>query len=169
MTDRARVTVRVDAARDLAFTVFTEEIDTWWRKGKRYRMTEGSTMSLEPRVGGRFREVRGARSWEMGEVLVWDPPKRLVLAWRPVNFRPADPSTEVEVVFERAIGHQGEATMVTIEHRGWDQVRPDHPVRHGQAARAFILSTGRWWGDLMSALRERVLARGSPDDSGGSP
>jgi hypothetical protein len=44
-------------------------------------------------------------------------------------------------------------TQVTVEHRGFAALRPDHPVRHGQEAPAFIRTLGMWWGDLMSALR----------------
>src|SRR5690606_17592862 len=82
----------------------------------------------------------------------------LVIAWRAVNFRQGDPDTEVEVTFERAIGHSGEGTLVTLEHRGWSQVRDDHPVRHRQSARAFITSHARWWGDLAAALQLHVAS-----------
>ena len=160
MSDRARVSVRVSVTRELAFSVFTEDIDRWWGRGKRYRMREASTLMLQPRVGGRFTETlqgaEGARVWDMGEVLVWEPPKRLVLAWRSTNFAPEDPSTEVEVTFERAIGQAGEGTLVTIEHRGWRRLRPDHPARHGQDLRAFYVTLARYWGDLASALRDHT-------------
>jgi uncharacterized protein YndB with AHSA1/START domain len=163
--DRARVSVRVAAVRELAFEVFTADIDAWWRHGKRYRMGEPSTIALEPRLGGRLTEtftVRGKeRVMESGRVTVWEPPVRLVIAWRAANFRAEDPSTEVEVTFERAIGHSGEGTLVTIEHRGWSAVRPDHPARHGEEARAFLASLGRWWGDLAASLREVLDRRGS--------
>lgn len=159
MTDRARVTVRVAAPRELAFDVFTRELDGWWRHGRKFRVGETSTMALEPRVGGQLTETvrtpRGTKVWVMGAVEVWEPPERLVLSWRAVNFAPEDPSTEVEVTFERAIGHSGEGTLVTVEHRGWSAVRPDHPVRHGQPPAAFVRSMGLWWGDLMASLRER--------------
>lgn len=160
MNDRVRVTVRVSAPRDVAFRVFTEEIDGWWRRGKRYRVGEPSVMTLEPGVGGRLQEtVRtadGHRSFDLGNVLVWQPPERLVLSWRAVNFTPKDPSTEVEVTFARAVSDSGEATLVTVEHRGFASLRPDHPVRHGEEAAVFIARMGRWWGDLMTTLRERL-------------
>lgn len=160
MSDKARVTVRVAAPREIAFSVFTEEIDGWWRHGKKFRMGEPSVMSLEPRPHGKLQETvrtaSGHHVYDLGEVLVWQPPERLVLSWRAVNFGPSDPSTEVEVTFERAVGYSGEGTLVTVEHRGWDKVRPDHPVRHGQAPSVFIVAMARWWGDLMSSLREGI-------------
>jgi uncharacterized protein YndB with AHSA1/START domain len=163
VSDQARVSLRVAAPRDLAFTVFTEEIDAWWRHGKRYRLGERSVMRLEPGVGGRLVETvtrkAGEREYEMGRVTAWEPPARLVIEWRASNFTERDPSTEVEVTFERAIGHSGEGTLVTLEHRGWSAIRADHPVRHGEEARAFLASMGRWWGDLGASLREHLAAR----------
>lgn len=155
--DRVRASLRVKRARDEVFTVFTEELDAWWRRGKRYRMGEESVMHLAPEVGGALTETVaiGGRTkvYEMGRVTVWEPPRRVVIAWRPVNFRASDPSTEVEVTFERAIGAGGESTEVTIEHRGWSAVRPDHPARHRQDVPAFIHTMAFWWSDLASSLR----------------
>jgi uncharacterized protein YndB with AHSA1/START domain len=163
VSDQAKITLRVAAPRDVAFSVFTDEIDGWWRHGKRYRMGLDSTMRLEPGVGGRLTETVRARGKErvyaMGEITVWEPPARLVIAWRAVNFGPSDPSTEIEVLFERAIGHSGEGTLVTLTHRGWSRVRPDHPVRHGEDDKTFVAGMGRWWGDLLSSLREHAAER----------
>jgi uncharacterized protein YndB with AHSA1/START domain len=163
VSDAARVSLRVAAPRDVVFSVFTEEIDAWWRHGKRYRMGEPSVMQLEPGVGGRLVETvkkgERERTYEMGRITAWDPPARLVIAWRAVNFSTSDPATEVEVKFDRAIGHSGEGTLVTLEHRGWSRVRADHPVRHGEEAKTFIATMGRWWGDLGTALREHVADR----------
>jgi uncharacterized protein YndB with AHSA1/START domain len=163
VSDRARVSLRIAAPRDLAFAVFTDEIDAWWRHGKRYRLGEASVMRLEPGVGGRLVETvkrkSGEREYEMGRITAWEPPARLVIEWRAVNFGASDPSTEVEIQFERAIGHSGEGTLVTLEHRGWSRIRADHPVRHGEEARAFIARMGQWWGDLGTALREHVARR----------
>jgi hypothetical protein len=45
-------------------------------------------------------------------------------------------------------------TLVTVEHRGWSRIRPDHPARHGLEVGPFLRMMGLWWGDLLSALRE---------------
>ena len=37
VADRARVSLRVAAPRDVVFSAFTEEIDAWWRTGPAYR------------------------------------------------------------------------------------------------------------------------------------
>lgn len=164
MNDRTRVTIRVAAPREVAFEVFTQEIDVWWRHGRKFRVGSEGAIALDPREGGKLTETLTTKSGktrvlELGEVLTWEPPQLLVFSYRPVNFQVPDPSTEVEVTFERAIGHSGEGTLVTLEHRGWSQVREDHPVRHGQAPKVFIASMGRWWGDQMSSLREHVAGR----------
>ncbi|MCA9706275.1 MAG: SRPBCC domain-containing protein [Myxococcales bacterium] len=162
--DEARVTVLVRVPPREAFRVFTEEIDAWWRRGRRYRIAKGrdGTIHLEPGVGGRlFESYRSAagndKVVQTGEVTVWEPPHRLVLRWRAVNFAPHE-HTEVEVSFAESLS----GTQVTVVHRGWSQIRPDHPARHGQAVGPFLRSMGLWWGDLMTSLRLRSSAAVDP-------
>ena len=53
--DRVSTSVFVDAPPDIAFEVFTAQIDRWWRHGMKFR-TGGRSVSvlhLEPRLGGR--------------------------------------------------------------------------------------------------------------------
>lgn len=158
--DQARVTVLVKVPPDEAFRVFTEEIDLWWRRGRRYRIAKGrdGTIHLEPGVGGRlFESYRSAagndKMVQTGEVTVWEPGRRLVLRWRAVNFAP-DEHTEVEVEFDESPS----GTQVTVTHRGWSKIRLDHPARHGDAVPVFVRRLGMWWGDLMTSLRLRVLS-----------
>ncbi|MCA9653315.1 MAG: hypothetical protein H6712_17075 [Myxococcales bacterium] len=57
---------------------------------------------------------------------------------------------------------------MTVVHRGWSRIRPDHPARHGQPVASFLRTMGLWWGDLLSSLR--LLAarpRRSDDDPPG--
>lgn len=155
--DRAAATVLVNVPRAETFRIFTEEIDRWWRAGVRFRKgaPARSVVHLEPKLGGRLFEAVGdgpeARIFETGRVTAWEPPTRFVMEWRAVNFEPGE-ATEVEVVFaESASG-----TLVTVTHRGWSKIRPDHPVRHGQDVRAFLRTMGMWWGDLLFALRDHT-------------
>lgn len=153
--DQVRVTVSVPVAPAEAFAIFTQEIDLWWRRGPRFRAVGGerALIAIEPHVGGRVFEslADGGPVHEIGQVLAWEPPARLLFVWRAVNFAPAE-HTEVEVSF-RAVGA---ATHVTVLHRGWAAIRADHPVRHGQPPDAFIATMGRWWGDQLSALRQQA-------------
>jgi uncharacterized protein YndB with AHSA1/START domain len=139
--DAVTVTAFVAVDPELAFEVFTREVDVWWRRGPQYRPGRGrdGTMRLEGRVGGRVLEVYDEAAgdvYELGRVRVWDPPARLVFTWRGTNFTP-EQSTEVEVRFEPDAG----GTRVTLEHRGWATLPPDHPARHG-LGRAFSAMIG---------------------------
>lgn len=110
-------------------------------------------LRLESGVGGRLVETietaTGTHVVERGRVMAWDPPNRLELEWRAANFTPAE-STTVEVVFEPS----STGTLVTVTHRGWSRIRPDHPVRHGQEVVAFMRENGLWWGELVTSYRE---------------
>jgi len=137
-----------------AFRIFTEEIDLWWRGGLKYRMgRKDSVLQLEPRLGGRlFETVAGKIVHETGRITLWEPPNRLLLDWRVSNFT-ADEKTEVEVRFEPSPS----GTLVTVQHRGFSRLRPDHPVRHGEEPSAFVRRMALWWGSLLSSLRECAL------------
>lgn len=152
--DQARAMVSVAVPREVAFDLFTREIDLWWRRGPRYRHFGGESalVAIEPFVGGRVFESAGGEGpvHEIGRVLDWEPPSRLRFEWRLANFAPHE-CTEVEVVFEAV----GSATQVTVTHRGWGAIRADHPARHGQDTAAFLRRQGLWWADQLRALRER--------------
>ena len=158
--DQARVTALIEVPPDIAFRAFTEEIDQWWRRGLKYRVSGKGRgiLHLESGVGGRLFESIQSKSGaakvvETGRVTAWEPPHRLVLEWRNVNFSPSE-KTEVEVLF--AASPSG--TRVTVTHRGWSAVRADHPARHGLEVAAFLRMMGLWWGELMAALRTHVKA-----------
>jgi uncharacterized protein YndB with AHSA1/START domain len=158
--DVARVSVFVRVPPAEAFRVFTEEIDAWWRSGPRFRV-----MGREP---GRLRLHEGKltetvilasgreKVFEVGRAVVWEPPTRLVLEWRLVNFAPSE-KTLVEVLFSAS----GEGTMVRLSHSGWAAIRADHPARHGESEAAFLRTMGLWWGELATSLREHIEARAS--------
>ncbi|HEX4459577.1 MAG TPA: SRPBCC domain-containing protein [Polyangia bacterium] len=155
--DRARATVQVAATPAVAFDLFTREIDAWWRRGSKFRASgrQAGVLCFEGGVGGRLFETFTVDGQEqlvvVGTITAWEPPARFVFDWRNRNFAPHE-RTEVEVRFEAA----GDGTRVTVEHRGWSAIRPDHPARHGLAASAFIASMGMWWGELLGALRRHV-------------
>ncbi|MDE3011410.1 MAG: SRPBCC domain-containing protein [Pseudomonadota bacterium] len=150
--DRVRVTVAVAVTPEIAFEIFTREIDLWWRRGPRFRHFTGdhALIAIEPCEGGRVFEQAGADgpAQESGRVLVWQPPARLVFQWRIANFTQGE-HTQVEVLFEAAAG----GTAVTVTHSGWAAIRSDHPVRHGRQVTEFIDQTGRWWGSLLTSFR----------------
>ncbi|HET7501694.1 MAG TPA: SRPBCC domain-containing protein [Kofleriaceae bacterium] len=153
--DKVTVTVFVEISPADAFAVFTGEIDQWWRRGPAYRVAgkRPGVLHLEPKLGGRLFEEyhEGAAVHEVGTITAWDPPIHLAFEWRSITFVPGE-VTRVDVRFV-GVGH---GTRVTLEHRGWSRIRDDHPVRHGKAASAFLADLGRWWGALLSSLREHT-------------
>lgn len=156
--DRATVTVTVDVEPAVAFEVFTQEIDLWWRRGVAYRVAgrKPGTLVLEPKLGGRlFEQYQGPAGpavHEAGRITTWEPPTRLAFEWRAVNFAPGE-VTYVEITFTRT---ESGRTQLVLVHRGFAALRADHPVRHGDPPAMFSARIGRWWGDLLSAFRERV-------------
>lgn len=162
--DQARVTVSVALPPAEAFTIFTQDIDLWWRRGPKYRhlgdagQGERALIAIEPHEGGRVFESLGDDGpvHDIGRVLAWQPPTRLVFEWRNAGFSPAE-HTEVEVSFEPSAN----GTRVTVTHRGWAAIRADHPARHGQATAAFVRGLGLWWGEQLSSLRMAASIRAS--------
>ena len=158
--DTARVSVFVRVAVEDAFEVFTKEIDAWWRTGPQFRIAgkRRGRLFFEEGVGGRLFETfelsTGPRTIEVGKVTAWEPPSRVALEWRNVNFKEGE-VTFVEVRFEP----MNDGTMVTVAHRGWSALRDGHPARHGLVGAAFTRMMGMWWGDLMTGLREHIAER----------
>lgn len=158
--DQARVTVSVAVPPEVAFEVFTAEIDRWWLPGRRFRNAGNSRgiMRIEPEVGGRifesFERAGETHIVQVGDITVWEPARRLVFSWRNANFAPQE-STEVEVEFTGSPA----GTTVTVTHRGWSALPEGHPARHGQAGPDFSRMLGMWWGELLGSLRTHAAAR----------
>ena len=112
-----RRTVAVKAPPQRAFEVFTSGIGRWWPKSHHIGPVDPETVIIEPRDGGRwFERSPDGSECELGKVLVWDPPSRLVLVWQlTAEWRyDADLITEVEVRF---IAEGESSTRVELEHR----------------------------------------------------
>jgi uncharacterized protein YndB with AHSA1/START domain len=150
--DAARVTISVAVDPRVAFEVFTREVDLWWRKGPRFRPS-GSTvgvLTFEPGVGGRLFETVGERVIVAGTITVWEPAARLAFEWRNTNFAPAE-KTFVDIRFEPS----SNGTRVTVEHRGFAALPPEHPARHGNQGAAMSRMMGMWWSDLLRGYVDR--------------
>jgi uncharacterized protein YndB with AHSA1/START domain len=113
-------------------------------------------MHVEPRLGGAvvesWLEDGAPQQFELGRVIVWEPPARFSFTWRNATFAPLE-QTEVEVTFARA----GTATLVTVRHRGFERLRPDHPARHGMADPELQSAVAAFWADLLTSLRVLAL------------
>jgi uncharacterized protein YndB with AHSA1/START domain len=107
---------------------------------------------IEPRAGGRWYGVHEDgvdRPW--GDVLTWDPPSRLVLAWRLSHEFAYDPDllTEVEVRF--AAAGDGE-THIELEHRGLER------FGDSEGARRTITGMDSGWGLILDSFKALVGA-----------
>ncbi len=155
--DVATVTVLVKVPPSDAFSIFTTEIDLWWKRGPAYRIggRNPGQINLECGPGGRLLETfelaSGPQTFEMGKIVAWEPPHRLAFEWRGVNFK-SDEKTVVEVTFEPSAS----GTRVTVRHSGWSALGEGHPARHGLTGRDFSRMIGLWWAGLMTSLREHA-------------
>jgi uncharacterized protein YndB with AHSA1/START domain len=138
-----RRTVTVSATPDQAFKVFTSDIGRWWPASQKIGASPFNSATIEQRVGGRWFETgEDGSECQWGDVLVWDPPSRLVLAWRIRADWQFDPSllTEVEVNFSPT-GDGG--TRVQLEHRLLENMGAS-----ADAARSIFDSEQGWNGIL---------------------
>jgi uncharacterized protein YndB with AHSA1/START domain len=139
-------TLSVAATPERAFAVFTERFDAWWPRGHSIGDSPLQTAVLEPGVGGRwYGKLENGAEAEWGDVIAWEPPRRLVLAWRiGTDWQyHADLLTEVEVTFTP---EPGGATRVDLEHRGLERMGEG-----AEATRAMFDSDGGW-GSLLQAF-----------------
>jgi Activator of Hsp90 ATPase homolog 1-like protein len=143
--DPVRHTVVVKASLERAFRVFTEEFDSWWPRSHHIGKSPMKRAIIEGRAGGRcYTEQVDGTDCDWGTVLVWEPPRRFVMAWQVTHEWGYEPdiakSSEVEVRFTPESDGR---TRVDLEHRNFE--------RHGaggEILRASVDSTGGW-GELL--------------------
>ncbi|HEX5264227.1 MAG TPA: SRPBCC family protein [Phenylobacterium sp.] len=145
-----RKTLTVRATPEKAFQVFTDGLDRWWPKSHHIGDSPLKKAILEPGVGGRWYGLGEDGTDELwGDVLAWDPPARLVLAWRITGQWKYDPSllTEVEVRFT-AVG--ADETRVDFEHRALER------LGDSEAAIQARTSMDGGWGGILESFRATV-------------
>lgn len=117
-----RKSVYVQASPQKAFDVFTAGMGRWWLKSHSINKSPIAEVIMEPFNGGRWFE-RGEDGSECpwGKVLVWEPPRRLVLGW------------------------QTDGTRVDLEHRNLERFG-----EHATKIREALDSSGGWSGLLQA-------------------
>ena len=144
-----RKSVRVNASVERAFSVFVEQMETWWPATHHIGNTPFEAIFVEPRAGGRWYERNAnGETCEWGKVLRWEPPHRVAFSWHvgPGHDSPDwkfDPdmskASEVEIRFMA----DGLGTLVELEHSKLE--------RHGEGyeqLRALFDGPGAWEGIL---------------------
>jgi uncharacterized protein YndB with AHSA1/START domain len=131
MTEPLVVEFAVAAPPAHAFEVWTNRVATWWPDSHTLS-GDPASITFEPGPGGRIVEVAadGARH-EWGEVLEWDPPRRLRFLWH--LFFDREEATEVEVRF---LDDRG-GTLVRLEQTGWDRLGTAGPPRRDRTRGAW--------------------------------
>jgi hypothetical protein len=140
-----RKTINVNTSAEHAFHVFTEGFDTWWPRSHSIGGSALQKAIIEAKSGGRcYQQSVDGTECDWGRILVWEPPRRFVLAWQLNAEWQYEPdmakASEVEVSFTP---EPDGSTRVDLEHRHFD--------RHGAGApvvRAGVDSPEGWGGLL---------------------
>jgi uncharacterized protein YndB with AHSA1/START domain len=114
-----RIEFGVDCPPDDAFRLWALDTSTWWPPGHSVSAEPGLTVEFEPRAGGRiFERTPAGIEHDWGEVIAWEPPRRLAFLWHLRSGR--SDATDVDVTFAPA--GEGDGTRVTIVHGGWERL-----------------------------------------------
>jgi uncharacterized protein YndB with AHSA1/START domain len=142
-----RKSIRVNAAAEHAFDVFTAGLGRWWPRDMGIGKLPMKAAVMETRLGGRWYELaEDGTETNVGKIIVWEPPRRFVMTW-DINsqWKPdTTVSSEVEVKF---IPDGAGATRVELEHRKFERMGAEG----GEAMRNQV--DGGW-----PALMERFKA-----------
>jgi hypothetical protein len=144
--------ITVKASADRAFQVFTEGFDTWWPRSHHIGKSPMTKAIIQGRMGGRcYSEQVDGTECDWGQILVWEPPRRFVIAWQITHQWGYEPdlakSSEVEIRFTP----EGDSsTRVDLEHRYFQRHGPG-----GDAMRTAV-DGAMGWGELLKVYAARV-------------
>jgi uncharacterized protein YndB with AHSA1/START domain len=123
VVEPVRKSITVESPVDRAFATFTDGIAAWWPVdshsiGAGRKDVTIDEIVFEHREGGQvFERHSNGDECPWGEILVWEPPDRVVMTWHPGYDDPAE-FTELELRFTA----EGDGTRVDLEHRGWERL-----------------------------------------------
>jgi uncharacterized protein YndB with AHSA1/START domain len=121
MLDPIRLSFEVQCPVAHAFAVWTEQIAGWWPRTHTVSAQRDAAVVLERRVGGRiFERTEAGVEHDWGEVIAFEPPRRLSYLWHIRRDR--SDATEVAISFSSV--DEG-TTRIEIEHRGWERLGTD--------------------------------------------
>jgi uncharacterized protein YndB with AHSA1/START domain len=147
-----RKSITVKASAERAFEVFTTGFDTWWPRSHHIGSAPLKKAIVEGFVGGRcYSEQTDGTDCPWGQVLLWEPPHRFVMAWQINPQWKYEPDlakcSEVEIRFTP---EPDGSTRVDLEHR--------HFQRHGAGGDAMRtqVDSPMGWGDLLKLYSARA-------------
>src|SRR4051812_5029576 len=145
----------VNAPVERAFTIFTDQMGSWWPPDMPILDAPLAKMVFEPRAGGRIYDVgTDGSECQWSRVLAYEPPARVVISWDislqwQIETNP-ERTSEVEIRFTA----EGEnRTRVDLEHRNLD--------RHGDGWERMRTAVGspNGWNKGLAAFAERIGKR----------
>jgi hypothetical protein len=141
--------VLVKTTPEHAFEVFTTGMGRWWPASHSTAKSPQKDVRMEPKRGGRWYEVgEDGSETPWGDVLAWEPPARVLLAWRVGADWKYDPEflTHIEVTFVP----EGDAIRVTLEHRDLE--------RFGDKCSELRIAfdSDRGWSGMLALYREKA-------------
>ena len=151
--------ITVDAPIEVAFDVFTEDMESWWPPDHHILQAPLASMVFEPRVGGRVYDVgEDGTECQWARVLVHEPPQSrgLQLGHQPAVADRVEPRSD-----ERGRGplhSEGPSrTRVELEHRNLD--------RHGEGWEGMRDAVGspEGWGTGLQRFARHVEHVGTRD------
>ena len=146
-----RKSIRVNAAAEHAFDVFTAGLGRWWPRDMGIGKLPMKAAVMETRLGGRWYEMaEDGTKTNVGKIIVWEPPRRFVMTW-DINsqWKPdTTVSSEVEVKF---IPDGAKATRVELEHRKFERMG-------AEAGESMRKSVDGGWPGMLERFRSEVEA-----------
>jgi uncharacterized protein YndB with AHSA1/START domain len=145
--------VLVDLDPDRAFELFTAQISDWWPLASHSVFGAHASVTF---TDEKLVETLGDQTAVWGEVIEWQPGRRLVISWHAGHSEAE--STRVSVSFTE----QGEQTLVALEHSGWEAREDPIAIRR---------EYGQGWPIVLASYRRfltRHRAQTSPQSSGSS-
>jgi len=149
-----RKSVRVQVPIERAFSVFVEQMETWWPAAHHIGAQPFQAIFAEPRAGGRWyeRDAHG-NECDWGRVLAWGPPHRVTFAWHLGPDWKFDPdvakASEVDIRFTA----EGLSTIVELTHSGIE--------RHGDGYEQLraMLDGPDAWASLLAAFARAIESK----------
>jgi Activator of Hsp90 ATPase homolog 1-like protein len=142
MTQDISLSFEVACDPSHAFELWAERTSLWWPHHHSRSGDPDLSITFEPRAGGRiFERTSDGREHDWGEIVVWDPPRRLEYLWHIYGER--SEATDVSVSFEPQAG----GTLVSIVHSGWDRIPRGPELRERNVA---------GWSGLLPHFEEAV-------------
>jgi uncharacterized protein YndB with AHSA1/START domain len=135
--------IHVDATPETAFAVFTERIGEWWPLERYSVFGSEATVAFED-----DRIVERSPSGETsiwGEVLELEATARVRFSWHPGR-----PDDEEPTEFELTFVADGDGTLVTLVHSGWERLSEER--RESRAA------YDNGWPGVLELYRQRATS-----------